>query len=302
MSVETDLNFWGGYLIEDHFGGGMAGAALAEVSPTTGSLTLSDRIVSAVITPAGPNREEQYELGSDLFPTSIETIGYGPGELAVKTLLQTDDMYDVAISGTKGAIPTTLCWHFDNGMIEFDLFGCYVKSIEFTVTSKTLTLQTVTFGYRSLKIGGAVTEIGYQTGAISTPCLVSCTIDAITSANLIINSLTQIITNEYIGDELMYGLGDCYLQKPALNKRFISISISYLILSSNTWGALTTSPATNDYFNATAQMFNASIVWHTTLTSTMTNITGEGDNSGSNEKGIRVHEQSFKQGAACTIA
>ena len=136
-------------------------------------------------------------------------------------------------------------------------------------------------------------KVAFQSGAKGYAGGSSGTYDGKTSAALVVNKTTITITNT-IEEDKSYGLGDNAIQQPVLLKREVTIEISHLLEASNTWAA--------DARNETEQLTDHTIVCHTTLTATMTNLFVETTNTDNNEHGVKLHTALFKSGVGFTIA
>ncbi len=302
VSFDITENFWMGYHEEDAYAsGGHASTALTEETLTAGEVLAIDRVISCDVNYAAPERDEEFDIGSGLHASYIKDLKTKPGEIVLVCYMQSDDFYDYAISnGTLGALGTSLTLHIDNGIVEQDFFGCMIKEWVGESTPGVPTKQTITFLFRDQKDGNTITKVAYNTSAISVHSNVSATIDAKTSANLVVQSLTQTITLEL--DEEGYMLGDDAIIYPVLLNRTVDIVMEYKSRDANTWGAGTNLVASADEL-IPVTFFDADIVWMTTLTSSMDNIWLVETNSGlRDEHGIIKHSATFKSGVGFTIA
>lgn len=302
VSFDITPNFWMGYHEEAAYAsGGHASAALTEEALSAGEVLAIDRVISCDANYAAPERDEQFDLGSGLYPSYIKDLKTMPGEIVLVCYMQTDDFYDYAISATAiGSLGTSLTLHIDNGIVEQDFFGCVVKEWVGESTPGVPTKQTITFLFRDQGDGATITKVAYNTGDISVHSNVSATIDAHTSANLVVQSQTQTITNEL--DEEGYMLGDAKIIYPVLLSRTVDIVLEYKSRDTNTWGAGTNAVASADEL-ITVTFFDADLVWMTTLTSDMSNVWLVETNSGvRDEHGIIKHSATFKSGVGFTIA
>jgi len=302
VAFDITPNFWMGYHEEAAYAsGGHAATALEEEALEAGEVLAIDRVIACDVTYASPDRDEQFDLGSGLYPSYIKDLKTKPGVITLVCYMQSDDFYDYSITPSAiGSLGTSLTLHIDNGIIEQDFFGCVVKEWVGESIPGTPTKQTITFLFRDQGDGGAITKVVYNTGAISVHSNVSATIDGKTSANLVVQSLTQTITNEL--DEEGYMLGDAKIIYPVLLSRTVDIVIEYKSRDSNTWGAGTNAVATADEL-ITVTYFDADLVWMTTLTSAMTNIWLVETNSGvRDEHGVIKHSATFKSGVGHTLA
>jgi len=300
--MDITANFWAGYHQEAAYAsGGHAATALTEEVLTAGEVLAIDRVISCEVTFASPDRDEQKDLGTGLHASNIADLKTNPGEIVMTCYLQTDDFYDYAISASAvGALGTSLTLHIDDGILEKDYFGCLIKTWEATAEIGQPTKQTITFLFRDQKDGGTITKVPYNTSAMSVHANVSATIDAHTSANLVIQSMTQTITNTL--DEEGYMLGDAAIIYPVILERVVDISIDYKERDSNTWGAGYNLVAAADELKAVTY-FDADLVWHTTLTSDMSNVWLVETNSGVRDAaGVIKHSSKFKDGVGFTIA
>jgi len=291
---------WNAIILDTAYAGGGAygGAptALDEnvlVQGTDTLLAVDDQITVTYPT-ALPEREAQYGLGAGLYPNAMNTIKLPPGTGMINSWLQTDDWFDLAISGAFGTLMTTFTWHTDNGEEELDHFGCWVEKLVITIEKGKPTLQEVTIRSRSWSAAGAgMTKVAYQTSAKGVAGDASGTYDAHTSANLVVNK-TVITIDNTIEEEKSYGIGDNSIQQPILLKRKVTVDISHLQEDTNTWAA--------DARNETAQLVDITVVCHSTLTATMTNLVVESTNTDENEHGIKLHTALFRSGVGFTIA
>lgn len=287
---------WNAVLIDvDYAEGATAGAALSETSLTQGvdTLVALDDQITVTYPTALPEREAQKGLGAGLYPNAMGTTLLNPGTGIINCWLQTDDWYDIAISGTFGGLPTTFTWHTDNGVEELDHFGCWVEKLVITVEKGKPTYQEVTIRSRSWKAGNAMTKVTFNSSAKAYMENASATIDSLTSANLVINKMVITITNEIEMDK-SFGIGDNSIQYPAILGRVVEVEIWHLKKASNTWAA--------DARNETAQLVDITAVLHTTLTSTMTNLNPIATNTDDNSQGIKQNYAKFRSGVGFTIA
>ena len=275
--------------------GGSGGDALDETSLIQGTDTLiaQDDQITVTYPTAIPEREAQHGLGAGLYPNAMATTKIPPGQGVINCWLQTDDWFDLAISGSFGALMTTFTWHTDNGVEELDHFGCWVEKLVITIEKGKPTLQEVTIRSRSWKAGNAMTKVAYGTGAKAMMNNASGTFDALTSANLVVNRCVITITNT-VEMEKSYGIGDNSIQHPALISRDVTVEIDHFKKASNTWAA--------DARNETAQLVDITIVAHSTLTITMENLNPESTNTDENTHGIKQHNCLFRSGVGFTIA
>ncbi len=296
MVTKSD-DIWNAYLIDIHYaGGGNSGAALAEnvIVQGTDTLIACDDQITVTYPTAQPEREAQYGLGAGLYANAMGTIKIPPGTGSINGWLQTDNWFDLAISGSFGSLMDTFTWHTDNGEEEVDHFGCWVEKLVIKFAAGAPTLQEVTIRSRSWSVAGsAVTKVAFASSAKSYMENVSATIDSLTSANLIINSGTLTITNT-VELEKSYGIGDNKIQYPALISRTVNLEIGHFNEASNTWAA--------DARNETVQLIDATLILHSTLTVAMTNLLVESTNTDENEHGVKQHTASFKDGVGFTIA
>ncbi|MHA1277088.1 MAG: hypothetical protein ACTSQ8_07875 [Candidatus Helarchaeota archaeon] len=307
VSIDTTSGFWMGYYQEAAYASGKGASALDMTILEEGDVSAIDRVISCEIEYSGPNREEESDLGAEMSPTAIQKLNTKPGTITLTCYLQTDDFYDYAISGSMGGLQTSLTLHIDNGIKEQDFFGCVITSWECEGRVGQTTKQTIKFKFADYKDGNTITEIAYNSNAISVQKDVSFTLDSITSANLGATGIVQTITNEYIPEENQSRLGAEHIVYPGLIGRNVECRIDYKDRQSNTWGSGNTTKATADEqidLNAAA-MFDLTIVWHSTLTSTMENLYVPlgGTNSGSRgQHGFIPHSVNVKRGIGFTIA
>ena len=209
--------------------------------------------------------------------------------------LVTDDWYDRAVNAAKhkGDIPLSWVHHIDNSIEELDWFGCCVEEYTLESIVRQPTIQTVTAMSRGWKVGNAMTKVPWQTGARAFHANCSFTADSLTSANLIVQRAKLSIKNN-INLELGQGIGDQRVQQPRLGKQDVTFEFDFLNRESNTWEA--------DARNTTAQLIDATIVWHPTLTSTMTNLKVISNNENEIRSGIYQHKVICEQGVGFTIA
>ena len=304
--VDLTINDWVAKKVEDLYASGGGAVVLGETLLLQGDLSAVDRVTSIEIEYAALEEEEEYDVGNDggLYPDAIQALGKGPGKVTYISYLQTDDHYDNAISGNIGEIGISECHHVYLGSKHLEFFGCVVLSHKNEAVAKKVTKQTTVYLFRNQKNGSALTKVAYNVSAVSTFVNVSFTIDAHTSANLKAHKITQMITNTRLENEDAFCLGDEAIQLPALIKREVITDIGYKVRDSNTWTAAFTDVGSADELIA-ATYFDGSIIWHTTLTSAMTNIhvPKKGTNSGVHtEHGILRHTAQFKHGVGFTIA
>ena len=147
--------------------GGSGGSALEEVKLIQGTDTLiaQDEQITAIYPTAIPEREAQKGIGAGLYMNAMGTTQLPPGQGSISCWLQTDDWFDLAISGSFGAIMSTFTWHTDNGEEEIDHFGCWVEKLVITLEKGKASLQEVTIRSRSWKTGNAMTKVAFGTGA-----------------------------------------------------------------------------------------------------------------------------------------
>lgn len=295
---DTSEGIWDAYIAEVNYGGGgNAGARLAETSLVQGTDTLvafDDTIAFIAPTPI-PEREAQKGLGAGLYPNKMDTKMVPMGSGNRYCWLQTDDLYDLAISGAAiNAIPTSFVWHTDNGIEELDHFGCVIPTLEIVHQVGKPSYQNAKIMSRSWKAGNAMDKVSYQSGAKTYMQNVSATIDSHTSANLNIQKIVQRIENVLEFGDIAYGLGDNKIQYPSLKARNVTLEIWYTERDSNTWAA--------DERNETVQLIDATIVHASFLTSTMTNLNVIQTNIHENKHGIRQHYAKFYSGVGFTIA
>ena len=260
----------------------------------TDTLTAVDDQITVTYPTAPPERESQYGLGAGLYPNKMGTTSITPGTGMINCWLQTDDWYDYAISGSFGELMDTFTWHTDNAEEELDHFGCWVEKLVITLEKKKPSYQEVTIRSRSWSAAGAaMTKVTFHSGAKGYMQNVSATIDSLTSANLVVNKIVITITNT-VEEEKSYGLGDNSIQHPVLLKREVTVEVDHFKEASNTWAS--------DVRNETEQLVDITVVCHTTLTSTMTNLVVETTNTDENEHGIKQHTVLFRSGVGFTIA
>ena len=298
--VTKSSDVWNAIMADTAYAGGGAegGAptALLErpLKQGTDSLVAVDDQITVTYPTALPEREAQYGLGAGLYPNVMGTIKLPPGTGTINCWLQSDDWFDLAISGTFGALMTTFTWHTDNGEEELDHFGCWVEKLVITLEKGKASLQEVTIRSRSWSAAGlGMTKVAFGTGAKGFMEDASATIDAHTSANLVVNKLVITITNT-VELEKSYGIGDNSIQQPVLLNRDVTVDVAHLLEDSNTWAA--------DARHETAQLVDITVVCHTTLTATMTNLVVESTNTDENEHGIKLHTALFRSGVGFTIA
>ena len=269
--------------------------ALGEVKLIQGTDTLiaQDDQITATYPTAIPEREAQKGIGAGLYMNAMGTTQLPPGQGSISCWLQTDDWFDLAISGSFGAIMSTFTWHTDNGEEEVDHFGCWVEKLVITLEKGKATLQEVTIRSRSWKTGNAMTKVAFGSGAKGYMENASATIDALTSANLVISRLVLTIENT-VETEKSYGIGDNSIQKPVLVSREVTVAIDHLEEASNTWAA--------DARHETAQLVDITAILHSTLTATMTNLYVEFTNTDEIAHGIKLHTATFRSGVGFTIA
>jgi len=308
MSVVIDLtiNDWVAGKVETAYASGAGTTPLDETILTQPDLSAIDRVTSIEIEYAAYEEEEEFDIGNNggLYPDAIQALGKGPGKLTLIEYLQTDDNYDLAISGDMGEIGNSMCYHVFLGSKHLEFFGCVVMSHKLEAVAKKVTKQTTEYQFRNQKNGSALNKVAYTASAVSTFVNVSFTIDSHTSADLKAHTITQTITNTRLESEDAFCLGDEAIQLPALIKREVITDIGYKVRDSNTWGAGYEDVATADEIIA-ASFFPNVIIWHTTLTSTMANVyvPKNGTNSGvHSEHGMLRHTAQFKQGVGFTIA
>ena len=295
--VTKSSDVWNAILADVHYaGGGNSGAALSETVLVQGTDTMAavDDQITVTYPTAIPAREAQKGLGAGLYPNKMDTVKLSPGTGIINSWLQTDDWFDLAISGTFGALMTTFTWHTDNGEEEVDHFGCWVEKLVITLEKGKPSLQEVTIRSRSWSVAGAaMTKVAFQSGAKGYSQNSSATIDALTSVNLVVNKIVITIMNA-IEEEKGYGLGDNSIQKPLLLSRDVTVAVDHLEEASNTWAA--------DARHETAQLVDITVVCHTTLTATMANLVVKSTNTDDNEHGIKLHSVLFESGVGFTIA
>lgn len=304
VTHDLTANNWMGYVIETNYGGGDGGAAHAHTAATQGNLTAMDRVRSINIEPAAPFKSEERDIDAGMSISDVLTLYTGPGTITLECYLQTDDWYDIGISGwgNQGTEPTSTVIHFDNGVTEKDLFGCVVTEMKFSAKTANVTIQTITMTYSFVADGSTLTKVAWNSSAVSVPSDVSATIDGITSANLALNSIELTITNKLLESEDAYILGVAYLYTPAIVDMDVELVINYKDRSTSTWGAFDGAKASQDEM-IDATFFNASLVMHTTLTIALTNIYLSKANSGVREEnGLISHEATFRKGESFAIA
>lgn len=302
--MELTDNMWLAYLTETAYGGGKAGALHDHTAPTLATdLTKMDRVTSVEIKPAAPVREEQEDINAGMTLSDVMTLYTGPGEITIEAYLQTDDWYDLAIAGwgNRGSVPTSLTIHFDNGVTEKDLFGCVVVDWNITAAVGKPTKQTIKLKYSFIGDGETIdisswSGINWQSGVISVHSNTSVTIDSITSANLQVFEMTETITVELLDGEEAYILGVDYMYVPAMKNLQCEFEVKYRERSTSTWGAFDETKSTADELNDAIHI-SISAVWHTTLTSVMSNMyLVETDSGNRTENGLVTHTASFKKG------
>lgn len=288
---------WNAIINDAHYaGGGNSGAVLSETVLVQGTDTLvavDDQITFKAPT-ALPEREAQYGIGAGLYPNKMGTVKIPPGTGIINSWLQTDDWFDLAISGAFGTLMTTFTWHTDNGAEELDHFGCWVEKLVITMENGKPSLQEVTIRSRSWSAAGAaMTKVAYHSSAKGYMHNATGTYDTHTHINLVVNKVVITITNT-IEEEKSYGIGDNCIQHPVLKGRDVTVDISHLKEDSNTWDA--------DARNETEQLVDITQVCHSTLTATMTNLVVEATNADEVEHGIKLHTALFRSGVGFTIA
>jgi len=295
--VTKSSDSWNAIIHDAHYaGGGNSGAALSEtvLVQATDTLLAVDNQITVKFPTALPEREAQYGIGAGLYPNCMDTIKIPPGTGVINCWLQTDDWYDLAISGAFGTLMTTFTWHTDNGAEELDHFGCWVEKLVITLEKNKPTLQEVTIRSRSWSAAGVgMTKVAFNSSAKGLAGSSSGTYDAHTSANLVVNKTIITITNE-VEEEKSYGIGDNKIQQPILLKRDVTVAVDHLLEDSNTWDA--------DARNETEQLTDHTIVCFTTLTATMTNLIVESTNADDIEHGVKLHTALFRSGVGFTIA
>ncbi|GAG66925.1 unnamed protein product, partial [marine sediment metagenome] len=166
--VTKSSDVWNAILADTAYAGGGAygGAPIAlqenVLVQGTDTMTAVDDQITVKYPTALPEREAQYGLGAGLYPNKMDTIKIPPGTGTINCWLQTDDWYDLAISGAFGTIMTTFTWHTDNGEEELDHFGCWVEKLVITLEKNKPSLQEVTIRSRSWSAAGAgMTKVAY---------------------------------------------------------------------------------------------------------------------------------------------
>jgi hypothetical protein len=308
-SIDITDDFWMAYVEDvDEYGGGKSGGTLASPTQPTvsGDLTKFDRITSVDIVPAGREQEMQQDLNAGMHISDILRKYTSPGEITIEMYLQTDDMYDIAISawGSSGdglgSIPTSLLIHFDNGVTETDLIGCVITSWSATIDSQGVVKQTISFRYSKIMSGNTIDISSWsgnpwQTGAIAIVSNVKPTIDSKAYSSIYVDNITQTIEIEYWEGADAFALGYAYMVLPVVKNLTCTVEMIYKDRDSNTWGAFNS--ASGDEVNETIQQLDGSIIWHSTLTSTLTSIVVESTDSGvRDENGLIKHSVTFVKG------
>jgi len=290
-------NQWNAILKDVNYaGGGNSGAVLSETVLVQGTDTMAavDDTITATYPTAIPEREAQKGVGAGLYANAMGTTSIPPGQGTINAWLQTNNWFDYAISGSFGALMDTFTWHSDNGEEEVDHFGCWVEKLVITLEKGKPSLQEVTIRSRSWSVaGGAMDKVAFTASAKGYMENASATIDALTSANLVVNKIVLTITNT-VETEKSYGIGDNSIQYPALIARDVTVEVSHLKEAANTWAA--------DARNETAQLVDITIIAHTTLTITMANLNPIATNTDEISHGIKQHTVNFKDGVGFTIA
>jgi len=309
-SPDTLRNFWLADAAEAAYaaGGGTGGgtSAFDEKALQQADLLAIDRVIGCSVIPPKLQKEEKFDLGSNMAPSSVETKAVDHGILTLTQYLQSDDNYDLSISATnQGSLGTSRAFHIYNGITHKDLFGCQLQSLDIVSLTKDITVQISIWFFRKMKDGSSLTEQAYTSSAISIYNDVSATINAITSTSLNINMIKETITNDIDVSTKAYTIGDLYIRNPAIKGRTVDLEIDYRTRSTNIWGAFHTFVASAlELIDAT--FFDATIVWGSFLTSTLTNITIHKDsptNSGEYPaSGFLDHKARFMKGVGFTIA
>ena len=303
MTADTNYGVADAIFIDTVYaGGGALGGAptkLLERVLTQGTDTLValDEMISADFPQLIPETNRDKDIEGTLYPAKAVGIRVPPLVGRRLSYLQTDNLYDIAISGTYGAIPTTFTWANDNAINQKDSFGCWIDQLilHSKVGDPGYIFQDATIGGRN-NGAGTITMIAFQTGSRATFADINkanTVFDAKTADTLVINEIKMTITNTLEKDK-SYGLGDAYIQNPVLLGREVMVEIWCLERDSNTWRA--------DCENLTRQLIDSTIVWSTFLTSTMTNLEPVDHNENMVKNGLKQHYYKFQSGVGFTIA
>jgi hypothetical protein len=284
-------------------GGGANGGApdaLDENTLTQGTDTLValDELISANFPKLMPLKKRDKDITGTIYIAKSKVTQIPPLQGQRLSYLQTDDLFDIAISGAYSAIPTTFTWPNDNAINQKDAFGCWIDQL--ILHGKTgdpgFTFQDAKISCRNTAVG-TITMIGFNSSALATFGNIDKTntvIDAITAASLVINEIKLTIQNEIKQDDQVYGVGDPKIQRPSLLGRVVMVEIWCIDRASNTWRA--------DIENTTTQLIDATIVWSDFLTVTMTNLEPIDHAENIVKNGMTQHYYKFESGVGFTIA
>ena len=284
-------------------GGGANGGApdaLDENTLTQGTDTLIalDELISADFPKLDPAKNRDKDISGTLYLQKSNVTHIPPLLGSRLSYLQTGDLFDIAISGSYNAIPTTFTWPHDNAINQKDAFGCWIEQL--ILHGKTgepgYTFQDAKIGCRNIK-AGTITMIAFNSSALATFGNIDRTntvFDAITAASLVINEIKLTIQNEIKQDDQVYGIGDTKIQRPTLLGRTVLVEIWCIDRASNTWRA--------DIENNTTQLIDATIVWSSFLTVTMANLEPIDHQENMVKNGMTQHYYKFQSGVGFTIA
>lgn len=245
-----------------------------------------------------PVRTDIKNLTDGLYPSLSPVTHVGQGDGGLQTYLQDDTVYDLAINGDMGSIPNSADCRYNDGDGEKDVYGGLISELKLSVKTQSLVLQDITLKTAQAKTTGTTPIVGgipaYLSSAIALQKGVSAVLDGITSENLIIQSITQTISNTFLEDDGR-GIDSEYIMNPVLMSREVKVDIECTELASNTW--------LSDELNATTQLVDITIVWSSFLTSTMTNMRISVTNQSEiDEVGLIKRKYSFISGPGFTIA
>ncbi len=173
---------WVAGSVEANYAGGTAGAAYAKAALAQPGLTI------ALPIPKGDLELPMVEYERK----NIKAPGYGL--LVVKTIIekikynepqwefyyQTDDWYDLAVSGSIGGLPTSIALHYLKDTMSIDAWGVIVEEWELSSKAQEVVVEKVKPLFYDIDLTASVlTLVAYSTAAVRTMADCSFTVETV---------------------------------------------------------------------------------------------------------------------------
>lgn len=258
-------------------------------------LTAIDRCMAFNPAFAIPHLEDLYELGTGFTPSASIYTHSPPGTGEGKFYFQTSVLYDWAVSGSYGGLPTSKAFRFYDGDSQKDIYGCVVSKYTLEAIPEDFAYQTVEWVTAQQKVTGCSNiDPAIPSHSSATPYSIhgmTATLDGKLHSALNIRKIKLDLINTL--DLQSFQLGSYYLANPTLKKRNWNIEIECTETNSNTWFS--------DTMNTTNQLVDL-VLGFGVFTLTCSNFKCSSTNQSNLEgPGMILRKYSFKESVGATI-